>query len=52
MGGIEDIIGGLRELSRFLSTIDARLAKLEDKDKKNEDFFLALEAILQNRKRD
>ena len=52
MGGIEEIIMGLRDLSRFLSTIDGRLAALEDRDKKNEDFFLVLEQALQNRKRD
>ena len=52
MGGIEGIIAGLRDLSSFLSTIDARLAALVEKDKKNEDFFLVLEAALQNRKRD
>lgn len=52
MGGIEEIIMGLRDLSKFLSAIDVRLLALEEKDKKNEDFFLVLEAALQNRKRD
>ena len=52
MDGIDKIITGLKDLQSYLHALESEIIVLQDKEKKNDDFFLALEDALQKRKKD
>lgn len=49
MDGIDKIITGLKDLQSYLHTLESEIIVLQDKEKKNDDFFSMLETAIQMR---